>query len=309
MATELTGVFTHLDENGNEIELYPKVKTDTSLTKSGEPADAKTVGDKFAEKSAYLQGKLFDTVDDLLDYATSLLKKTTVAFMPFSLTDVSNVIAPYSSGFITIKYDTCSVVLFRYTNGRIFVNSKVATGNWIGWKTMAFTSELENYIPLSDTNVTLKKGGLLAPNGDIYLKDNSIWVSSWLNTLQAAANKHNSGANISVPTYIDFDEGTDRDTYFKNVLKWICTNYPGVSSRTWMFNCNPNSSGWSAIFIYNTDDVIDGLPRYGSGIYIPLTKGTGEIYTYGCHEGKFVAKTNTPSPQFSLSGTTLTITT
>lgn len=172
-----------------------------------------------------------------------------------------------------------------------------------------FHNELENYIPLSDTNVTLKKGGLLAPNGDTYLKDYSKWASSWLNTLQAAADKHANGINITVPTYHDFGGLTDRNIYFKNVLKWICTNYPGVTNRTWMFNCNPDSQGWSVVFIYSTSDTVDGLPRYGSGIYIPLTTGTGEIITYGCHEGELVYKVNTPSPQFSLSGTTLTITT
>lgn len=41
-----TGVFTTLDAEGNEVEMYPEVKTDTTLSVSGKPADAAAVGTK-----------------------------------------------------------------------------------------------------------------------------------------------------------------------------------------------------------------------------------------------------------------------
>ena len=44
--TEYTGVFTHVDDDGNEIRLYPDIKTDESLSVSGKAADAAAVGDK-----------------------------------------------------------------------------------------------------------------------------------------------------------------------------------------------------------------------------------------------------------------------
>ena len=44
--TEYTGVFTHVDDDGNEIRLYPEIKTDESLSVSGKAADAAAVGDK-----------------------------------------------------------------------------------------------------------------------------------------------------------------------------------------------------------------------------------------------------------------------
>lgn len=177
-----------------------------------------------------------------------------------------------------------------------------------------FHNELENYIPLSDTNVTLKKGGMLAPNGDIYINDNGKWVSSMLNDINVNLLKLNKGLNINVPGYNDFGEDSDTPTYFKNVLKWICTNYPEVTGRTWMFNGNPNSTGWCAVYIYNTDDTIDGLPRYACGIHIPLNKNA-IIFKYGCIEGEyyyidFIKNYLTPS-NFIVSGSadsaTLTI--
>lgn len=42
--TEYTGVFTHVDDDGNEIRLYPEIKTDESLSVSGKAADAAAVG-------------------------------------------------------------------------------------------------------------------------------------------------------------------------------------------------------------------------------------------------------------------------
>ena len=42
--TEYTGVFTHIDGEGNETRLYPDIKTDESLSVSGKAADAAAVG-------------------------------------------------------------------------------------------------------------------------------------------------------------------------------------------------------------------------------------------------------------------------
>ena len=40
-----TGVLTTLDDNGNIVEMYPEVITDTTLSISGKPADAAAVGE------------------------------------------------------------------------------------------------------------------------------------------------------------------------------------------------------------------------------------------------------------------------
>ena len=40
------GILTHVDANGNETQMYPEVKTDTTLSISGKAADAAAVGSK-----------------------------------------------------------------------------------------------------------------------------------------------------------------------------------------------------------------------------------------------------------------------
>lgn len=42
------GILTHVDDNGNEVQMYPDVKTDTTLSVSGKPADAAVVGRKLS---------------------------------------------------------------------------------------------------------------------------------------------------------------------------------------------------------------------------------------------------------------------
>ena len=39
------GILTHVDANGNETQMYPEVKTDTTLSVSGKAADAAAVGE------------------------------------------------------------------------------------------------------------------------------------------------------------------------------------------------------------------------------------------------------------------------
>lgn len=46
--TEYEGVLTHVDDAGNELQMYPDVKTDTTLSVSGKPADAAEVGNKLS---------------------------------------------------------------------------------------------------------------------------------------------------------------------------------------------------------------------------------------------------------------------
>ena len=54
--TEYEGVLSYLDESGNEVELYPNVKTDSTLTQSNKAADAKAVGDKLTNLETSVNG-------------------------------------------------------------------------------------------------------------------------------------------------------------------------------------------------------------------------------------------------------------
>lgn len=57
----------------------------------------------------------------------------------------------------------------------------------------------------------------------------------------------------------------DRTNYFKAVIKKICEIFPNESG-TFIGRAIPDSQGWYAVYIYNTNNLSeDGLPRYSSG--------------------------------------------
>ena len=76
---------------------------------------------------------------------------------------------------------------------------------------------------------------------------------------------------------IDVTHTTEK--YLKNLLIWICDNYPTETSTTFIGTAYPNNEGPVSINIYDTHDVNnDGLPRYSSGRF--STFGSA-IYTFG----------------------------
>ena len=76
---------------------------------------------------------------------------------------------------------------------------------------------------------------------------------------------------------IDVTHTTEK--YLKNLLIWICDNYPTETSTTFIGTACPNNEGPVSINIYDTHDVNnDGLPRYSSGRF--STFGSS-IYTFG----------------------------
>lgn len=54
--TEREGVFTYVDDTGNELQMYPDVKTDKTLSVSDKPADAAVVGTKLSGVETNLTG-------------------------------------------------------------------------------------------------------------------------------------------------------------------------------------------------------------------------------------------------------------
>lgn len=62
--------------------------------------------------------------------------------------------------------------------------------------------------------------------------------------------------------------------YLKELIKWVCATYPGMSQTLWIGNVQPNSRGFVFVYIYATNDVDDdGYPQYGSIHYFPALTG------------------------------------
>lgn len=79
---------------------------------------------------------------------------------------------------------------------------------------------------------------------------------------------------VSPPNYADLNglygtSGTSENTYYKNMIKWICSYARGKGYTGTVIaqgNANPNSKGVYFLQIYSTSNVNDeGLPRYCSG--------------------------------------------
>lgn len=115
---------------------------------------------------------------------------------------------------------------------------------------------------------------------------------------------------VFAPRYQEFDgQSTNNSVYFRSVLKWICETYPKHTNFSFFVNVNPNSMGLAMVNIYSTDAVdSNGIPQYSSGIYVPLGDNN-VIYKFGTYEYGFHFRNIVGSPEFSLSETTLTITT
>ncbi len=66
----------------------------------------------------------------------------------------------------------------------------------------------------------------------------------------------------------EIDPTHNTRTYFMELLKWICRNYPNVEGGTWIGRAAPNSRGICMLSIYDTNRVnSEGLPEYSEGFW------------------------------------------
>lgn len=60
--TEKEGVFSIVDDDGNITRLYPDAKTDATLSVSGKPSDAASVGEKIREIENKMENEIGNNV-------------------------------------------------------------------------------------------------------------------------------------------------------------------------------------------------------------------------------------------------------
>lgn len=86
--------------------------------------------------------------------------------------------------------------------------------------------------------------------------------------------------------FSEIDPTHDTVTYLKELLKWICQNYPNVSGGTWLGRVQPNSAGFCTVSIYDTNEVnAEGLPRYSDGHYGDIS---ANIYHFGTNDFSYI---------------------
>lgn len=125
------GVFTYVDDDGNEKRLYPEIKTDTSLHISGKAADAAAVGNKLSDMKNNI-GTYDMTPIIILEGSTTVtiknsnIKKSSlidIYYAENSKETVANAGATYSqaAGSLTITFksaleDDISIAAIRIVN-------------------------------------------------------------------------------------------------------------------------------------------------------------------------------------------------
>lgn len=92
MSEKYEGVLSYLDESGNEVELYPNVKTDSTLTQSNKAADAKVVGDKLTNLETSVNGieEGLSTVESIAKGANQCLSYESYEAMITALNAMDN---------------------------------------------------------------------------------------------------------------------------------------------------------------------------------------------------------------------------
>ena len=79
--------------------------------------------------------------------------------------------------------------------------------------------------------------------------------------------------------YSMIDSTHDTSTYFKALLKWICTNYPNKKGYSFIGLANPNVESNALIHIYDTGAINkEGYPEYSTGLFKDLG---GRLCTFG----------------------------
>lgn len=107
---------------------------------------------------------------------------------------------------------------------------------------------------------------------------------------------------LPVVDYEEIDPTHTTEVYLKELLKWICRNYPNSEHNIWIGNARPNSVGCCIIGIYNTSDVNnEGLPRHSNGLFRSINADLWTFYTQDYNYGYSVNSNALP-----LSGGTLT---
>ncbi len=192
-------------------------------------------------------------------------KKTVTVRFPF---DATLVTLPYNSQMEsylttgTAKGKTVSVWFYQsLSNGIVMQDGAWQSGgdDELETEIANLQTQINNKLPLS--------GGMV--NGDIGV-DGCLYSSG--------------SKPIYILPYVPYsqiDPTHDTETYMKNLLKWICRNYPSVEGGLWIGIANPNSDGRVIIDIYDTSKVnSEGLPEYSTGIYQSISTTLITFCTY-----------------------------
>lgn len=167
MATQYEGVLTQVDSEGNVYELFPKVKTDSSLSISGSPADAAKVGEKIKERNLKTYTSLSQLGTNSNDITTWLGLLPSDSQLVYAVPNGEKDVL-YNKGLIPInKGGTISVtnynnrgnIMFISDNGEVYVGASSNMQNTKHtWRKIDAYIKLTGTLTAGTTSITLEDG-------------------------------------------------------------------------------------------------------------------------------------------------------
>ena len=173
MATQYEGVLTQVDSEGNVYELLPKVKTDSSLSISGSPADAAKVGEKISERNLKTYTSLSQLGTNSNDITTWLGLLPSDSQLVYAVTNGEKDVL-YNKGLIPISiggtisvtnYNNRGNIMFISDDGEVYVGASSNMQN-----TKHIWRKIDAYIKLTGT--------LTAGEASITLTNSAITTDS-----------------------------------------------------------------------------------------------------------------------------------
>ena len=173
MATQYEGVLTQVDSEGNVYELLPKVKTDSSLSISGSPADAAKVGEKISERNLKTYTSLSQLGANSNDITTWVGLLPSDSQLVYAVTNGEKDVL-YNKGLIPISiggtisvtnYNNRGNIMFISDDGEVYVGASSNMQN-----TKHIWRKIDAYIKLTGT--------LTAGEASITLTNSAITTDS-----------------------------------------------------------------------------------------------------------------------------------
>jgi hypothetical protein len=194
---------------------------------------------KFAELFSHLgEIRYASFIDDANSGDHMALLKANWENLEVARTYIVRLNSGYQRVAIVQKYATHawgSVLIFGYGQGQL-VYHELKDGVWDYWG-IADKKDLENYIPLTDNNAVLKRGGMISPYGDIYHAPTGKWFSTlidekldktggWLSDCLSIQKGANTDVYYRVKggaeeLYLYLSGGGQKGLYDANLANWI----------------------------------------------------------------------------------------
>lgn len=172
-----------------------------------------------------------------------------------------------------VKYKT---IKFSATTDKVYL----LEGNGAGSATATSGENISTTIIPAATD---KAAGVITTAAQTFSGDktfnNSIIVNDCLVSKTIAGTDKSRFIILPRVPYSMIDSTHDTSIYFKELLKWICVNYPNKKDYSFIGLANPNVESNVLIHIYDTGVInAEGYPEYSTGLFKYLG---GTLCTFG----------------------------